>query len=146
MVTPARPSPLKCVEYIEREMRELRWVRGKSIQELAESWDLHLDVVKRHAAEASRRIQSDLSADYVREDVAMALRAMMVRTFGEDDRGNFIASAKTLATIAGAIPMARALREANALSGEDEGLPEDPLERAKALRALAEHLEKKHGK
>lgn len=68
------------VSHIEGLMRDLAWVRGKSNRELSVTWGCSVDAVNDYAAEAGRRLRSEVTdASEVTATVATTLRANLER-------------------------------------------------------------------
>lgn len=68
------------VSHIEDLMRDLAWVRGKTNRALAEEWGCSVDAVNDYAAEAGRRLRSEVTdASEVTATVAATLRANLAQ-------------------------------------------------------------------
>lgn len=133
-----RPADAKVWTIIEM-MIALKWVRGKSADDLAIQWGCSLQLVERYAVEASRFLRLIKEPELLRARVLKRLAEI-----GEQDEGDRVPALLGAAKVAGVLdaPKAQAAPQESAadrLAAAESALDDPPPE-------LVELLERKWGK
>ena len=124
------------IEHIAGLMRELRFVRGQTLRQLAKQWKLTEQRLRELCAEASKRVRAEVTdPERVTVDVCSSLDIAIRGALEERDWKNVVAAGKTWATIVGAVAPAR-------LQVTDVPLEKlAPEEREKLIREAVETLQ-----
>lgn len=91
------------IDFICEMMRTLDWKTGKTGKELAKVWGVSPSTVRDYAADASRRVRSEVTdPESVSRDVCSALRIAVSETLDKKDWGRMTKAAEVWASISGA--------------------------------------------
>lgn len=130
------------IAHIAQMMRALRWKRGESVKRLAKAWGVAEQRVRELSADASKQVRGELADPAAVTTTVTAALEWALHEAKRQRKPQAIARvAKVWSDIIGASAPRRL-----ALSNDEAGavkLPDDPTERGKVLRALAEHEEAK---
>jgi hypothetical protein len=110
VVTPTHLASTEArIEHIAGEMRALRFVRGKTIRELAAEWGVQVGWVRKLSSTASRRVRIEVaSPKAAQRDVMVTLRAIMVAGLAPDgDKKAALKACELTAELLGFAPAKR---------------------------------------